>query len=79
MAEQRFYKNWLLALTVSTNKLILGNQAVWEPYFNSDRFAGLFLDNLVLTNENIDLYLGLGTGIHTLQGEAGGTFNFTAG
>ncbi len=78
-AEQRIHKNWSLALTVSTNKLELGNPAETAPYFSTDLFANLFLDDLVITNENIDLYVGLGTGIHTLQGKAAGSFNFNAG
>ena len=78
-AENKFHKNWSLALTVSTNQLKLDNPAVTEPYFSTDLFANYFLDDLIFNNENIDLYIGAGAGIHTLQGQSAASFNVTGG
>jgi hypothetical protein len=78
-AEQKIHKNWSLALTLSTNQLKLGNPAVKEFYFSADMFANLFVDDLIFKNENIDLYVGLGSGIHTVQGNTAASFNFNGG
>ena len=78
-AEQKIHKNWSLALTLSTNQLKLGNPAVKEFYFSADMFANLFVDDLIFRNENIDLYVGLGSGIYTVQGDAAASFNFNGG
>jgi len=78
-AENKFHKNWSLALTVSTNQLKLDNPAVTEPYFSTDLFANYFLDDLIFNNENIDLYIGAGAGIHALQGQSAASFNVTGG
>ena len=78
-AEQRIHKNWALALSLSTNQLKLDDTTPVEPYFSADVFANLYIDQLIFNNENIDLYVGLGTGIHTLQGNAASSFNFTGG
>ena len=68
-----------MALTLTTNQLKLDNPAVTEPYFSTDLFANYFLDDLIFNNENIDLYMGAGAGIHTLQGQSAASFNVTGG
>lgn len=79
-AERKFQNRWSLALNLSTNQLNLLNPARVEPYFSADAFVNLFIDDLILKNEDIDLYLGLGTGVHTLQGSEGEvSFNVTGG
>jgi hypothetical protein len=78
-AENKFHKNWSLAFMLSTNQLTLNNTTAVEPYFSTDVFANLFIDDLVFNNENIDLYVGLGAGIHTVQGNAAGSFNVSGG
>lgn len=78
-AEQRIKNNWSLSLMLSTNKLELYNPSIKAPYFSSDLFANLYLDDLIFNNDNIDLYVGLGTGIHTVDGKGAGSFNFTGG
>lgn len=78
-AEKKFHKNWSVALTLTTNQLKLENPAVTEPYFSTDIFANWFVDDLIFNNENIDLYMGLGAGIHTLHGESAESFNLNSG
>ena len=78
-AEQRIHKNWAIALSLSTNQLKLDNISAVEPYFSTDVFANLFVDDLIFNNENIDLYFGLGAGINTLQGKTAASINGTGG
>lgn len=79
-AERKFQNHWSLALNFSTNQLNLISPARVEPYFSADVFANLFLDDLILKNEDIDLYVGLGTGVHTLRGsEEEFSFNLNGG
>jgi len=68
-----------MALSLSTNQLKLDNTTALEPYFSADIFANLFVDQFIFNNENIDLYLGLGAGIHTLQGNAAASINGAGG
>ena len=77
--EKRIKNNWSLALNLSANKLKLDNNAPKVLYFSTDIFANLYLDDLIFNNENIDFYVGLGTGIHKVDGDAAGSFNFTSG
>ena len=78
-AEHRIHKNWSMALTLTTNQLKLYNPAMTTPYFSADVFANLFVDQFIFNNENIELYVGLGTGIHTVDGKGTGSFNGTGG
>lgn len=78
-AEQQIHKNWALALTLSTNKLEFDNPATTKPYFGTDLIANWFFDDLIFNDENVDLYVGLGAGMHTIDGDATGSFNFTGG
>ena len=74
-AEQKLKGRWSLALSVSTNQIKFENTNVTEPYFSADLFANLFVDDLIFNNKNIDLYFGIGPGIHTVQGSTAGSFN----
>ena len=74
-AERKFQNHWSLALNFSTNQLNLINPARVEPYFSADVFANLYLDDLILKNENIGLCVGLGAGVHSLRG-SGEEFSF---
>lgn len=78
-AEQGIYSNWTLAVMLSTNQLELEDPATSAFYFSADAFANWYVDDLLFQNENIDLYVGLGSGIHTLDGKTSGSFNGTLG
>lgn len=65
-AERKFQNRWSLALNLSTNQIDIGTAVA--PYFGADISANIFVDDLIFKNEDIDLYLGLGTGMHTLRG-----------
>jgi len=64
-AEQKFKNNWSLSLSLSTNQLELDRKI--EPYYGADMFANLFIDQILFNSERIDLYVGLGAGLHTMQ------------
>jgi hypothetical protein len=78
-AEQRINNRWSLALNASTNKLTLDNPASTKPYFSADIFANLFVDDVIFNTKDIDLYIGLGLGLHTLNGSSANTFNIGGG
>ncbi len=78
-AEQKIHKNWSLALTLSTNKLNFENPATSASYFGADLNANWFFDDLIFKDENIDLYVGLGSGMHSVQSNLAASFNISGG
>ncbi|AOR26486.1 hypothetical protein FORMA_13270 [Formosa sp. Hel3_A1_48] len=77
--ERRLERNWSLALSLSTNKLDSEISDQDGSYNAVDLSANYFIDKYLFKNTNIDLYLGVGFGIHIIDEASSETLNLIGG
>ncbi len=77
-AERSISDNWTTSLTISTNKLKL-DDGTTKNYYSADVLANLYLDKLLFKNENFNVLMGLGAGVHHLGDITKTNINFAGG